>query len=213
MAIDELLDEHEQGERVRSWLRKNGAALIGGIAAGLALLIGWQWWGRHQANTLADAHARYQQVTGSIGGKDLDKAAVELSTLSQSGSPTYAALAALALAKAQVEAGKLESAVKTLRDVPADGAFKSIVQQRLARLLLASGKPAEAQTLLTAANDGASQEIRADAALALGQREQARELYAKALAQAEATSPQRRLLEVKLMDVGGTVPVPAQPTR
>ena len=27
MAIDDLLDEHEQGERVRTWLRQNGAWL------------------------------------------------------------------------------------------------------------------------------------------------------------------------------------------
>ena len=30
MAIDDLLDEHEQSERVRTWLRKNGLSIIGG---------------------------------------------------------------------------------------------------------------------------------------------------------------------------------------
>ena len=30
--MDELLNEHEQGERVRSWLQKNALGLIGGIA-------------------------------------------------------------------------------------------------------------------------------------------------------------------------------------
>ena len=37
MAIDDLLDEHEQSERVRSWLRNNGAGLLGGVA--LATLV------------------------------------------------------------------------------------------------------------------------------------------------------------------------------
>ena len=213
MAIDELLDEHEQGERVRSWLRKNGAGLCGGICVGLALIVGWQWWGRHQATALADAHARYEAVTRSIGGNDLDKAATQVATLADGGSSTYASLASLALAKAQVEAGKFDLAVKTLRGVHAEGEFGPILQRRLARLLLASGKPAEAQSLLAAADDGAALEIRADAALALGKRDQARDLYARALTRVEAASPQRRLLEVKLMDVGGTVPGPAQPIR
>ena len=35
--MDELLNEHEQGERVRSWLQRNALGLIGGIVAGLAL--------------------------------------------------------------------------------------------------------------------------------------------------------------------------------
>ena len=33
MAIDDLLvDEHEQSERVRNWLRNNGIGIIAGIA-------------------------------------------------------------------------------------------------------------------------------------------------------------------------------------
>src|SRR3546814_3750774 len=50
MAIDDLLDEHEQSERVLAWLRSNGAGLIGGVILGLALIIGWQWWGSRQAS-------------------------------------------------------------------------------------------------------------------------------------------------------------------
>jgi predicted negative regulator of RcsB-dependent stress response len=49
MAIDDLLDEHEQGERVRSWLRKNGAVMVGGVALGVAVIVGWQWWNARQA--------------------------------------------------------------------------------------------------------------------------------------------------------------------
>ena len=43
MAIDDLLDEHEQSERVRSWLRKNGASIIGGVAIAIGAIAGWQW--------------------------------------------------------------------------------------------------------------------------------------------------------------------------
>ena len=44
MAIDELLNEHEQSEQVRNWLRGNAVGLIGGVALGLAVIAGWNWW-------------------------------------------------------------------------------------------------------------------------------------------------------------------------
>jgi len=49
-------------------------------------------------------------------------------------------------------------------------------------------------------------EVRGDAQLALGQREQARDSYNKALLKAEVGTPQRRLLELKLTEAGGTPP-------
>ena len=36
MAIDDLLNEHEQSERVRGWIRSNAIGLIGGVGLGLA---------------------------------------------------------------------------------------------------------------------------------------------------------------------------------
>ena len=41
MAIDDLLDEHEQSERVRSWLRKNGASILGGVVIAIGAIAGW----------------------------------------------------------------------------------------------------------------------------------------------------------------------------
>lgn len=211
MAIDELLDEHEQGERVRSWLRKNGVALLGGVAAGLALILGGQWWSKHRTDALAQAHAQYEAVVKSIEAKDLYKAGKDMAALASGQSGIYGELAALRLAKAQVDAGKTEDAIQVLRNVQSDDQFKLIVDQRLARLLIETGKAAEAQALLASANDGISLEIRADAAVAQNKRDEARDLYTKALVLVDVASPQRRLLETKLADVGGTVPDPAQP--
>lgn len=211
MAIDELLDEHEQGERVRSWLRKNGVALLGGVALGLAVILGGQWWSKHRTDALAQSHAQYEAVVKGIEAKDLAKAGKDMAALASGQSGIYGELAALRLAKAQVEAGKNEDAIKVLRGVQSDDLFKLIVDQRLARLLIETGKPADVQALLASAGDGASLEIRADAAVAQNRRDEARELYTKALGLVDVASPQRRLLETKLTDVGGTVPDPAQP--
>ena len=49
----------------------------------------------------------------------------------------------------------------------------------------------------------------ADALMAQSKRDEARELYTQALAKLDVAAPQRRLLETKLMDAGGTVADPA----
>ncbi len=209
MAIDDLLDEHEQGERVRTWLRKNGAGILGGVVLGIGAIAGWQWWQKEQVGKLAQANARYEAVTRSLQSKNLDEAAKEVAALEGGKTGIYADLAALELAKAQVEAGKNEDAIKTLRALKAEGEFKALIDQRVARLLIEAGKADEALKLVAAAQDSASLEIGGDALIAQNKRDEARELYTKALAKLDVAAPQRRLLETKLMDAGGTVTDPA----
>ena len=57
-----------------------------------------------------------------------------------------------------------------------------------------------------------SLEARGDAQFAAGQRDAARESYSKALAGTDEGSPQRRLIELKLSQVGGpAADTPAKP--
>jgi len=212
MAIDDLLDEHEQGERVRSWLRNNALGLVGGIGVGLALILGWQWWQKQRHEQSAQAGTQYDALVKSVESGKLDEAAKQMASLSGGKVPAvYVALAALDLAKAQVTAGKNDNAIKTLRAIQAEGALKQVVDQRLAKLLIDGGKAGEAAQLLGTADDGISLEIRGDAARAQGKRDEARDLYAKALAKVDVAAPQRQLLEIKLTDAGGKVPEPAEP--
>jgi len=209
MAIDDLLDEHEQSERVRAWLRQNGAGILGGVVLALALIGGWQWWQKQQLGKLAEANSRYEAVSRSLQSKDLDEAAKEVAALEGGQAGIYADLAALELAKAQVEAGKYDDAIKTLRGLKVEGEFKTLIDQRIARLLVETGKPEEALSLLGDAEDSAGLEIRGDALVAQDKREQARDLYKQSLGKLDVAAPQRRLLEIKLMDVGGSVADPA----
>ena len=203
MAIDELLDEHEQSERVREWLRRNGSALVFGIALGLAAIGGWQWWQRHEAGKQAQAASDYQAALDAIEAND--KAAAGKVQAVPAG--TFRALAQLELAKSQVTAGQGEAAIATLRAVKVeDSAIATIVNQRLARLLI-DQKQAEAALKLVANSDTLTAlEIRGDAQLALGQRDQARDSYGKALLKAEVGTAPRRVLEFKLTQAGGTPP-------
>lgn len=206
MAIDDLLDEHEQGERVRTWLRKNALGILGGLALGIAAIYGWRAWVSHQASQQEQAHTAYAQAL-----KQLDAGQVEQAgTLLAGQEGTYATLAALRVAKAQVEAGKPDEAIATLRGIQVDPSLREIVDERLAQLFNATGKPEEALKLLEGDAGSAALELRGDALLASGKRDQARDAYADALAGTDVASPARRRIELKLQEVGGTLPDPAE---
>ena len=204
MAIDELLDEHEQSERVRRWVRENALGLVGGVVLGLALVGGWKWSQGHQQGQREAEAARYESLQDQLKAQDLAKAKATAATLQKG---PFATLAALDMAKADAMAGKRDDAIAALRNAKPDAELASIVRERLARLLLDAGKADEALRILADADDPAGIGARGDAHLALGQRDRARADYDKALALTTIGSPMRRVLELKLSEVGG---VPAQ---
>lgn len=200
MALDEILDEHEQSERVRAWLRRNGAGLIGGIALGLAAVGGWKWWEGQQQAEQAAMSTRYQTIVESLAAGDLAQQA-KIASLEG----TYRTLASLTLANAQLAKNDRDAAITTLRGIRTeDAALRSMVNGRLARLLIDAKKADEALKLLGDADNALALEVRGDAQFALGRNDEARESYRKALTRLEVDAPQRRLLELKLTQVGGT---------
>jgi predicted negative regulator of RcsB-dependent stress response len=204
MAIDDLLDEHEQSERVRNWLRGNAFGLIAGVTLGLGAIYGWTWWRDQQAAERVKAGDDYQAVVKEVESGKLDAAKTKAAVLKDSG---YAALAALDLAKAQVDAGKRDDAIATLRAVKTnDSVLAPVVSQRLARLLIDAGKHDEALKLVATADDAGTIEVRGDAYFAQGKLEQARDAYTKALTKLDVAAPQRRLVELKLTQAGGKPP-------
>ena len=204
MAIDELLDEHEQSERVRIWLRQNALGLIGGVGLGLAAVYGWFWWrdqGEIKRMKTADA---YQAVVeqAKTGTPDSIKAKVK-----DLGEGIYPTLAALDLAKVQLGAGKRDDAIATLRAAKQDDPMLGpVVKQRLARLLLDAGKNAEALALVQPLTTPSGLETQGDALFALGRMDQAREAYNKALRELDVAAVQRKIVELKLIQAGGKPP-------
>lgn len=211
MAIDDLLDEHEQSERVRSWLRQNALGLVGGIALGLALIGGWQWWQARQLQQQAGAGDRFDAMVTALDAGDLAKGKQLAAQLPREG--MYATLAALRLARAQVEGGATDEAIATLRGLQnVDPAIAAIVQQRLARLQIDAGKPQEALETLGRADGALALDLRGDALAALGKRDEARDAYAQAYRKTDPGAPARPLLAMKLSDAGGSVPSDNAPT-
>lgn len=201
MAIDDPLDEHEQSERVLAWLRENGVGLIGGIVLGLAGIGGFKWWQHHGHQQSVGMADQYQAVVDAIEANGAQAA----SKLGALGDSVYADMAALELAATQVEAGKNDEAIKTLRAIEAsDPAVTDIVNQRLARLLIDAGQADEALKLLDGSQAPSALEVQGDAQYSLGQPDKAREAYTRALTRLDVASPRRRVLELKLTEVGGT---------
>ena len=93
-----------------------------------------------------------------------------------------------------------------MRALTPDDALRPLINLRLARLLIDAGKHDEALKLLDAADDASSLEVRGDALLATGKAKEAQEAYTRALTTLDAVSPQRRLVELKLIHAGGTPP-------
>lgn len=202
MALDDPLDEHEQSERVLEWLRRNGAGLIGGIVLGLAAIGGWKWWEQHQATQQAQIASQYQAAVDAIAAKD-KQAQVKVKALDAG---LYYTLASLELAKSQLATGQRDAAIATLRGAkPSEPALAQIVNERLARLLIDAKQAEAALKLMDAATTASALEVRGDAQFALGQRDRARETYQQALAKLDVASPNRRVLELKLTEVGGAL--------
>ncbi|HEY6640576.1 YfgM family protein [Povalibacter sp.] len=211
--VDELLSDNEREEALREWWRDNWAWILGGIVLGVALLFGWNHWGKHRQGQAESAALLYRDVETALMSRDVARAEEALAALTgKFDSSSYAAQGRLAVAKLQFEAGKYAEAEALLRKV-ADGAkddeLADVAQLRLARLLVQQGKNDDAIKLLeplTAGGFGAlAREIRGDALFAKGDKEGARAEYAAALANADAPID-RQLVELKLQDVGGVVP-------
>ena len=200
--MDELLNEHEQGERVRSWLQNNALGLIGGIALGLGLIFGWNWWQNDQVRK-RDATATQYEAFAKQLAENPDQAGKQI-TGKLAGTP-YVAVAALELAKAQVDAGKEPAALATLQAAKTDDPMLAeLIRQRTAKLLVATGKAEDAVRLLGKPTQPGAFEVLGDAQLTLGRTTEAQASYKQALRTLEEGSPQRQVLELKLADAGGT---------
>jgi len=200
------LTDNEREEQLRRWWSDNWAWIIGGVALGLALLAGWQYWQRYQVQRAEQDEASYRAVVESLGRDQRDEALKHAAELRERrpDSP-YADQSDLALARAAAEARDYDEAITDLRRV-ADGSrdveLRRVAQSRIARLLIEQDKPDEALALLDATQAGAFaplfHEIRGDAYAAKGEPANARREYNEALqAVGEAIGLDRAFVELK----------------
>jgi predicted negative regulator of RcsB-dependent stress response len=215
MAL-ELMDEHEKGEHVRAWLRQNGTAIVTGVAIGLAGIFGWQWWQRSQVEHRVTAATQYQALTDAVERKETDTVAALADELAKNYTDTpYAALAALQLAEARLatgDAAAAEAALQRVGSLTEDAALVALANLRAARVAVDAGNAeaalARAEAIPKDMFTGFVAEVRGDALHALDRDEEARAAYRDALTELDTGAPNRRIVEMKLADLGGEPAAP-----
>ncbi|UXI66605.1 YfgM family protein [Tahibacter amnicola] len=208
MAFDQL-DEHEQGEIVRKWMRENYASIAVGIVLGLLLVFGLhQYWG-HQALSKARAAEEFRLFTTALEAKNDEMAKAAAGRIERDfGKSAYAVLTLLREANNAVTKKDLATAETQLQsalDKASSDAMKTLVGQRLARVKVAMDKGQDALALLdklpAGAYAAAIAELRGDILVALGKRDEARTAYQASIDALDATAPNRATLEMKRDDL------------
>jgi len=206
----EVLDEHEQGELVQKWLRENAFSILIGVGLGLLLIFGWQQWRAHRAGHRLDAATQYEVFGADLDKKDTDAAKAIAAKLDSDYADTpYATLSQMRLADYFAAHGDNDAARGALDSAyrhAGNDALKALSGLYLARTQIAQKKPQEAYDLLqklpTQGYEALSAELRGDALVALGRKDEARNAYTDALTHLDAGAPNHGFVEMKLSDLG-----------
>jgi predicted negative regulator of RcsB-dependent stress response len=202
----EDLSDIEREEQLRRWWSENWAWIIGGVALGLSMLAGWQYWQRYQVQSAERDEAGYVAVIEALVRNQRDEAVSQAKALRERrpDSP-YADQAELALARAALERRDYDDAAGLLRSVAErskDVELREMTRIRLARVLIEQGKHDEALASLDASAAGAFaplvHDVRGDAYAAKGDAASALKEYEAALAgTGEASAIDRAFVELK----------------
>ncbi len=214
---DEYLTDDEQLEALKGWLTTNGPGMLLAVALGAAVVFGYRFYeSRVNGRALAAAQL-FDQMTGALERNDragAERIAAEIT--GKFASSPYADQAELALARLAVDDGRLPAAESELRhvvDTTKDSELAKIARLRLARVLIAEGKPDGALALLGDPRKGSAfeslyDEARGDALVAKHDRAGAIAAYQRALAIADPRYGDNALLTLKIADLGAAPQIP-----
>ncbi|MGI9276943.1 MAG: YfgM family protein [Endozoicomonas sp.] len=215
-------DEEEVELLKRLW-KEYGQPVVAGLAITMVAVFGYKAYQKNQLETAAAASQLYQNLLETVQlGQTQELSEEQQATVSHVvttlqddyAKSSYAAYGTLLLARQQVLANNLEAAQKSLEWIlgqKPEREVELITRSRLARVLLGqSGDNAQAALdLLKPATDksftATVESVRGDAYLALGQQDQARDAYQKALDAARESGESRPLLQFKLDDLAPAV--------
>ena len=208
--MEAYASEQEQVEALKKWWKENGSSVITGLLLGLAVIFGTRAWFGYQDRQQEAASHLYVQFMNGLERNDPEQASQAGDALvSEYSRSPYAALAALGMARQQIEAGEPEAARAQLQwvlDRTRTESLRHSARLRLVRLLIAMEDFAAAGSLLEQADAAGPyaplyDELRGDLAMAQGDRHGARAAYQAALDAMDAEAPTRPLVRIKLDDV------------
>jgi predicted negative regulator of RcsB-dependent stress response len=214
------LNEQEQVELAKNWLKDNGLWIVAGVAIGALGLAGWGWYNERRATQAETASARYEEAVAAFQRGDPARGNTLVEELNRDYAWTpYSTLGTLLSARVQVEANELDKAaagLKSVMETAADEEVRLIARERYARVLSAQGKHDEALAALAFAEVGEFAprfaDVRGDVLLAKGDRAGALREYLAARSAQSNGRVDADLLELKIRDLGGAPPKPSSET-
>lgn len=204
------LEEQEQLDQLKHFWNQYGNAITWCLIAVLSAVAAWngyQYWQRAQATQAAAMYDEIDKIARSADTAKLDRALGEMKE--RFASTSYAQQAALVVAKAQFDAGQVDSAKSALSWVvgnASDKGYVAIAKLRLAGILMETKAYDAALTTLDTDMGESFSALRADRRgdilLAQGKKLEAKAEYLKAYKEFEERVDYRRLVEVKLSALG-----------
>jgi predicted negative regulator of RcsB-dependent stress response len=211
--VDEYLSDREQAERLKKWWLENYRSILAGIIIALLIIGGWRYWQRRVQTRSAAASALYDSMTGALSA-DQGPEALKLSDsiTSEYADTPYAAQAALAMARYEIQNNKPDDSMKMLNWVIQHSKDQNLVllaKLRLARVKLAVGDAQAALDVLTVKDEGGFAalyaDVRGDAYAKLGNIQKARAAYGEALAEWSDDMGDKSLIQMKLNSLAATM--------
>jgi predicted negative regulator of RcsB-dependent stress response len=211
MAYD--LEEQEQIATFKAFWNQYGNLISWVLIIALAGYAGYNFWNSHKRSQAAEASALYDELQRSLGANDNAKVQrIATDIRSKYEGTAYAQMSALGADKAAFDANDLKTAKAQLQWVVehGDDEYQSIARLRLAGVQLDEKAYDEAlKTLSGSVMPQFAAEVndrKGDVLAAQNKLPEARAAYQAALEAMDRKNPGRRLVEVKLEAIGGSVP-------
>ena len=209
--------DEEQLEEMKNWWEENGTSLVITVVVTVGAVLGYRGWEENVIQTGEAASAVYEDLVIATDNTAIyasDEAirttAVSLAETLKAdhGDTTYAVFAAMRLAKVSVAKNELDMALEELSwalDNVSESHLETTIRVRLSRVHMGLEDPASAMILLVNHQPASGQvasfeEAKGDIFHSLGDLEQAREAYQKALKNM-SDKIRNPILELKLADL------------
>lgn len=197
-------DEEQQVEAIKDWWKANGKSVIIGVVVGIGGILGWRYYQDGITAEQETASHGYSAVISNLEEKGLEAQKPTQDFITANDKTSYAVLASLQLAKAQVDANKFDDALTQLKWAKLhakDDTLLPIISYRMARVLTAQSKYDDAISEISAVKSEAwkarNQELMGDIYLLKGDKDAAQKAYIQA--QQDGTANQA--LQMKLDDL------------
>lgn len=207
MALD--LDDQEQLDEVKLWWNKYGKLTINLVLAAIIAYAAWQGYQYFTHKKAVEASEIYQTLGQLDSSKSAEIKEMTGKLMADYAGTPYAGRAAVMQAKIQFGASDIDGAKVQLEWAKANALetpIKAIASLQLARILLDSKDYANAEKALSGDFDsgyiGLKQDLQGDILLAQGKIDEAKKIYAEALANLDSEGRLYLFTKQKLESLG-----------